>query len=62
MAKKQSKEIELKCNAQVSIITKSSGKKAEAEFLNAIHLLDEFCMNNGIDLWVDFAYIDNQEI
>jgi len=62
MAKKQKKEIELKCNAQVSIITKLSGNKAEAEFLNAIHLLDEFCMNNNIVLWVDDAYIDHQEI
>jgi hypothetical protein len=62
MAKKHKKTTELKCNAQVSITTELSGKKAEAEFLDLLHQLDEFCMNNGLDIWVDTAYIDHQEI
>ena len=62
MAKKHKKIIKLSCNSQVSITTDKSGKKAEEEFLSLIHQLDEFCMNNGIDLWVDTAFIDQEEI
>jgi hypothetical protein len=64
MAKKKNKnkKTELKCNAQVSIVTNLNKEKAEEQFLHLLHKLDEFCMNNGIDIWVDKAYIDKQEI